>query len=551
MRDRCIGRPMNSGVSNGKLRYLGFWKVVVFVSLLTTPICAQELIFEEDFESGGICHWIQAPPAAGCSTATPSPIDSVLINPGMGFANFHFGWWCNLPPVDFTPQVCADRTFTHWPENYPGAGTAYFRWNWKEIEPVRGEIDFHMIDTAIQSANLMNETFSFRIMTISVGGHGVPDWLLQAPYNVPGQILDGTFWPDYRDTTYQAEHQRLISALGARYDGHPAIDHIDIGTVGCWGEWNTACLEGVSNVFEVFNPQNNADRELILSSYQTIIDHHQSAFPNTSQVMLELSDNPLPGERDWSLETFLHAIENGSGWRVDCWGDWGFFGGNWNHMEDLYPQLIANATAAYPEFPNVYQHAPIQLEICGTMPDWLAFGWTADAPNGEVYRTFQWALEQHASVLNAKFTPIPIEYVSAIEDLLKKNGYRFSIDRLSHNDTVASGGDLLVSSTWSNLGVAPIYIPRTLTYRIVGTGYEAQFESAADVRTWLPGTWAVQDTLAIPSDTPSGTYALEVALLDRAGIEPTTLPLPPLAIAITGRTPDGWYPLTQLVVIND
>ena len=34
------------------------------------------------------------PTKPGTVTVDPKRIDEVLTNPGMGFASFHFGWWC-------------------------------------------------------------------------------------------------------------------------------------------------------------------------------------------------------------------------------------------------------------------------------------------------------------------------------------------------------------------------------------------------------------------------------------------------------------------------
>ena len=48
---------------------------------------------------------------------TPTAIDDVLVNPGMGVANFHFGWWCNLPPVTYSAEECAERVREQWPDN--------------------------------------------------------------------------------------------------------------------------------------------------------------------------------------------------------------------------------------------------------------------------------------------------------------------------------------------------------------------------------------------------------------------------------------------------
>ena len=246
-------------------------------------------------------------------------------------------------------------------------------------------------------------------------------------------------------------------------------------------------------------------------------------------------------------EVFVHAVSGGAGWRVDCWGDWGIWGPNWNHMEDLYPNLIANATAAWPAFADLWRTAPIQLEVCGTLPGWQGLGWTADAPDGEVHKTFVWALEQHASVLNAKFTDIPAAYVPAMENLLRENGYRFVIDYFNHESAVAPGDPLVFMSGWSNIGVAPYYHPRTLTYRLRGPG-NATFDSTEDIRTWLPGSWDLVDTFTVPTDLPAGTYDIGVALLDRAGTNPPTDPLPPIHLGIAGRGTDGWYAVSQLTV---
>ncbi len=480
--------------------------------------------------------------------AYPEPVDGVLTNPGMGFADFHFGWWCNLPPVTYAPEECADRVEAHWPHNYPDSGTAYFRWTWADLEPQRGQIDTAMIDAAIQSANALGETLGFRVMAILEGGYGVPQWLTEEPYSVEGAWIDGMFWPDVRDETFLAEHERFISALGARYDGHPGLDHVDIGTVGCWGEWNTACLSDADDLFDVYHPQSTAEEDAIQAAYETMIDHHVAAFPNTPLVMLGIGGSP-----GRSNDILVHATSSGTGWRVDCWGDWGFWGPGWTHMEDYYPAMIEAATAADPTFADLWQWAPVQLEVCGVMEDWEDFGWTADEPDGEVYRTFEWSLQVHASVLNAKFSAVPDIYVDAVDDLLIHNGYRLVLDHLNHDGSVAAGATLTLSSTWTNAGTAPPYHERTLTWRLRSTdggGEEARLASGqADIRGWLPGTTDVVDHVAVPADLPAGTYSIDVALLDRAGEEPDTDPLPPLRLAIDGRDADGWYPVSAIDVL--
>ena len=483
----------------------------------------------------------------GDVTVKPSRVDSVLVNPGIGFASFHFGWWCDLPPITYTAAECAKRVAKNWPENYPKAGTAYFRWHWRDLEPTRGKIRFDLIDRTLQSANAAGMTLGFRVMTIKEGKVGVPDWLLKAPYSVKGSYLPGTsgstHWPDYRDKTYQREHARLLTALGKRYDGHPALDHVDIGTVGCWGEWNTACLKTSSSLVEVYKPSDDAERKKIVAAYKTVIDHHLKAFIKTPRLMLGVGDSPGA-----EVEIMAHAVRGGAGWRVDCWGDWGLYGGKWNHHEHSYPQMIANLTKAEASFPNVWKKAPVHLEVCFTMPKWHAKGYKTAGPDGEVYKSFQWALGQHASLLNGKSSKIPADYVPAVQGLQKKTGYRLVVDRFNHHGQVSAGQRTLFSSTWTNLGVAPAYAPRTLTYRLRGAARSVKLASTVDIRAWLPGAHKVKDTVVIPADLPAGEYALELALLDRDGINPATSALPPLRLGIKGRGADGWYGLSKITV---
>lgn len=484
------------------------------------------------------------PPEPGTVTVDPKRIDDVLPNPGMGFASFHFGWWCNLPPITYPPKKCAERVIKNWPENYPKSGTAYFRWHWREIEPERGKIDFEMIDNAIQAANALGMTLGFRVMTVDEGKSGLPDWLIREPYEVVGQWRPGgggkTFWPDYRDATLQREHARLIGALGERYNGHPAVDHVDIGTVGCWGEWNTACLSDVDSIIEVYKPTGSKERKQIAKALTQLIDHHLRAFSKTPVIMLALDEKNVP--------LLLHATQGGAGWRADCWGDWGLWGGAWSHQKSVYPRMLSAAKAADPSFPDVWKRAPVELEICGTLSKWHELGWNASTPDSELQKSFKWALSQHASLLNAKSQPVPASYMAPIDGLLKKNGYRFVLDHFNHPSPVRAGSNVTFIANWSNLGVAPAYHPRTLHYRLRGAAKTLTYPSAQDSRTWLPGRWKVRDTITVPSDLPKGVYQVEVALLDRDGIKPATKALPPLLLGIAGRRPDGWYAVSQLTV---
>jgi Malectin domain len=50
---------------------------------------------------------------------------------------------------------------------------------------------------------------------------------------------DGGVSPQYDDPTLLLAFRQLITAIGARYDGHKSIAYIQLGLLGKWGEWHT------------------------------------------------------------------------------------------------------------------------------------------------------------------------------------------------------------------------------------------------------------------------------------------------------------------------
>jgi hypothetical protein len=72
----------------------------------------------------------------------------------------------------------------------------------------------------------------------------------------------------------------------------------------------------------------------------------------------------------------------------------------------------------------------------------------------------------------------------------------------------------------------------------------ASWKSAADLMSWLPGAHEVEEAVAIPAGVPAATYTLDVAILTgdatAAHVE----------IAIVGKRPDKWYPVSKVTIGN-
>jgi len=434
------------------------------------------------------------PGAVPTVTVRPIEISDILYNPGMGFADFQFGWGSGKP----LPT----------PEEYPPQTVAYFRWTWDELEPSEGQYNFGLVDSVIQQAKSKGETLAFRIMSVYKGS--TPKWVRDKGVN---SVTVGTdIFPDHNNPVFLDYHERLVKAFGNRYADKPEIDHVDIGSVGCWGEWNTACCgDSEAALCNGYLPTNQ--------NRIRITDWYFQYFPSTPLVMLQGG----PTE---------YAASKGAGWRGDCFGDYGMFSSTWNHMVNVYEPTVQN-----PVVGNAWKAGPVQFEVCGVMQNWYDRGFDIDL-------ILQKGLDWHMTVLNAKSSPVPAAWRPKVDAFLKKLGYRFVLRELTNTTEARPGGSLTVRSLWENKGVAPIYHPWPLAYRLRSNADQvvATWKSTASLMSWLPGTNEVEETVAIPAGVPAATYTLDVAILTEdakaAHVE----------LAIGGKRPDMWYPVSEVTI---
>jgi hypothetical protein len=428
-------------------------------------------------------------------TVRPVEIDDVLYNPGMGIADFQFGAGWGKPPPP--------------PEEYPPQTVAYFRWTWDQLEPSEGRYNFDLVDNVIRRAKAKGETLAFRIMSVYKGS--TPKWLLDK--GVDSVSVGGDIFPDHNNPVFLDYHERLVKAFGDRYAGTPEIDHVDIGSVGCWGEWNTACCRGAAEPCNRFFPT--------VAHKLLITDWYFKYFPGTPLVMLQGG----PTE---------YAASKGAGWRGDCFGDYGMFSPTWNHMEDVY-----EPTARNPVVGNAWKVAPVQFEVCSVLEYWHDRGF-------EIDRILQKGLDWHMTVLNAKSAPVPAAWRPKIDEFLKKVGYRFVLRKLTHTADARPCGSLHVQSLWENKGVAPVYRHWPLAYRLrsIADRVVATWISSADLMGWLPGTHEVEEVLGVPAGVPAATYSLDVAILNEDAAAAH------VELAIAGKRADKWYPVSEVRIDN-
>jgi hypothetical protein len=230
------------------------------------------------------------------------------------------------------------------------------------------------------------------------------------------------------------------------------------------------------------------------------------------------------------LQTLIYSTGRGAGWRADCWGDMGRQGRNFAHMLDRYPQYIAEGNLQ-----DVWQHAPVSLESCGTPGSWFRGKY-------DLQYIFDQALRWHVSTVNIKSTAIPEEWKKPFDEFQKKMGYRFALRRLEYPRRVKAGRMMPVNMWWLNAGVAPVYAEYTLALELRAAGGSAVMKVPVDVRKWMPGDAVYDGSLYVDDRLKPGTYRVRVAMLDPRTEQPA------IQLAIENRQPDGWYDLGEITV---
>lgn len=431
---------------------------------------------------------------------TPKETNELLANPGMGWQTFH----------RFADE---DKAL----EGLPSS-VAYFRFTWAELEPEPKRINFDLLERLLARARKAGQRLAFRIMCAGTNPrnpHDSPLWLRDKGVMIYEYRYNGSgpfFVPDMDSPVFQEHHFGFLRALGERYDGHPDVDLIDIGTVGLWGEWH---MSGT----KVPMPKPE--------TCQRIIDAYLQAFPKSPKVMLIGGDRVLLPTGENALQ---YAVRNGCGWRADCLGDMGGFSPRWNHMRDYYPKAVEKGKAQ-----EAWQTAPVAFETCWDMRKWVAEGW-------DVRYIFDYALNYHASYVNNKSAPIPAGYRGEVERLLLKLGYRLVLRRAEFPNAAVADKSLPVVTKWENVGVAPPYWDYFLALRLKRNGFQHAVVTNISVKGWLPGQKEV--TLELPlQGLSAGTYELALAI-----VEPHTKQ-PAVRLAIAGRQPDGWYRLGTVRIL--
>ncbi len=119
-----------------------------------------------------------------------------------------------------------------------------WRFHWKTIEPQEGQYHWDLIDQAIHITSNADKKVMLRV----VAGRRTPAWVYQAgaqPFHFRNTDLyhaknhpDTMVMPIPWDAVYLAKWEKLIRALGKRYNSNPHIYSVQMAGGGHIGEMN-------------------------------------------------------------------------------------------------------------------------------------------------------------------------------------------------------------------------------------------------------------------------------------------------------------------------
>lgn len=477
-------------------------------------------------------------------TIEPHVSQDILINPDIGFTDFH--------RIDSHMDTDGSSSVDNSVPSYPVTSTVYYRWDWSALQPNNeNEFDFTPICNVVREAAAAHKKLAIRITameeTSQVEGDEktiieesrLPKWLMN---KISGKISqNGPFVPDFTSESYLAAARNLIQELGSVFDSADYITSIDIGMVGSWGEWN---LEDAYPEKGSLGLYANSEQGLFsdFSRFSEYSKMFENAFTQVPRVMLIGSAN--------ENEVFLAKATSSSrpsGWRADCLGDkYGYLSDSWSHMDEGYPEALDNAENNGSQIRSIWKQAPVQFETCNDMTLWKT---EHNFTEKDVTEVFDYALDHHASLINAKSKPIPDEFQPAVQDVLKKLGYRFELTSLTHSKEVNSSSTMTITSEWKNSGVAPSYYPYRVAYRFVDASGKVEItqETSRNVLDWLPAETRVGDAPVLNIDDGitvpalAGEYDLQIALVNDLGEAK-------IKLAIDMPQKENWYTISNIQV---
>lgn len=353
--------------------------------------------------------------AAEPVTVEPEDTGEALINPGMGLVHYHYSnrlWAYGMysKPGDTDPL--------------PGTSVVYLRVLWSDLEPKEGEFNWDIFDSVAQNWIKAGKRLAFRVICCNQTVNATPDWVREAGCKglwfppIYKDIPSAERWePTYDDPVFLEKLTNFLKAFAARYDGHPAVEFVDVGSFGLFGEGHTSRTAKLSM----------KETERIARLHMKL---HRECLPNTYLVISDDVAGSWKKEADLPILQYMRSI--GVGIRDDslmC-SKYG-----WHH--DHWGRLFART------LPVVLETG--HISICAKMGNWRKDRILESVEKHQAsYFTFHGFPEDFRE-----------SHAAEIAAVNRRLGYRLLPLSVTFPREVKLGERVKVSSSWMNRGVAP------------------------------------------------------------------------------------------------
>lgn len=443
---------------------------------------------------------------------------------------------------------------------WPGTYDVGNRFPWDGIQPGPDEYDFSYIDKKIAEAQAQDQRFHFRIMAMCSQGCGdgtlhnaVPDWLRSRKGATKKFTKDGETYviPNWNSDAYLSAAEKLIAALGARYNKDERIEWFEFSGYGDWSENHIGFAAKnlgapgpppEQSITELGYYDQYGDQAITKKSITRLVNATLRAFPDTQIVV-------AAGNPEITRQLLAASPTRPVGIRGDCLGAipppqyWATDPNSWYVQNDktLAAQVLTR-----------WKFAPVVAEWCTFQPD------------GETeffLKALKDTVDYHVSMVASNVMPPPPKSYDIWARTNKYAGYRFAVTSSALPESRPAGSDMPITVSWTNFGTAPAYDDWTVFYEIVDQADNPVLEVQSGLSLGAiaaeqnysdamadPEAGTADDTLLMPTrELPAGDYTVVTKVVwsqhKPGGIN--RVDYPTMTLAQDGRNNRGGYPIAH------
>lgn len=410
---------------------------------------------------------------------------TVLKNP-------HKGWYWHYIDNGYGRPYYRDGIGDDRMTDFPNLHHLYLRFDWGDIEKQEGVFDWSYIDEIIEEYSKYGYKFTFRpccFETCTYESCGIsyatPKWVRDK--GAKGYDCKNAWQPDYADPIFLYYLEKFMAEFGRKFNGHPLVEFVDVGTYGTWGEGHTGYGCGFSYPTDVLIKH---------------INLHLKYFPDTTVIVNDDMINASKNEDGVQCQRLLdYCVGKGLGIRddsvlCDCYATTGYFG-----YDTVRTPFM---------FDLFYENSPVDIELQHyhlNKPEIFKDG----------HPLYDALRRTHATYCGFHGYPRPwLEmHPYLTERIANKLGYWYFINGAEIPECV-SGYPSVVKLYIENKGFCHAYHSYVLKIKLLGQNGEEYtvFEKDGLNTAWKAESLSAETVKLDLKDVPAGDYTLCVGLFE-------------------------------------